>query len=439
MKFRFLDSRIPTLFGISIIVVGLSVTTLLVKTQTFTKISAQENNQPQEVRITNITDTSFSVSYKTVAKIEGTLNYGLNSSLGQTAFDENDSPQDLKSRIIHSISVKNLTPQTKYYFSIISGGETYLNNDQNFEVDTAPALPTTENNRLEGKIINPDSTPLSEAIIYITTENSQVVSTLVNKDGTYSLALNNILTSDLSNRFSFSDNSVIKMLVLGENEKSNIILYYSQVGSIPLVTISNNYDFRQENQETATPSANFQDFPSLQSSGSSTKKTGSLKIVSPSKDETPSDQTPVFKGTGVPDQDVQIIIHSDEKIDTSVSSDSSGNWTYTPSAPLSPGTHTITVIAKDAAGILRTITQSFVVFAAENPTPTPLANAQEPTITPTEIPITVTPTVFSSATASALTQSTLPATGNEFIIALGIVGGAISLIGSLLFLHARKN
>jgi len=76
MKKNFWDRRIPTLFGILLITIGVGITTFLVNQGVLFKSNASLTNQPQNVRITNITGNSFTVSYQTESKVIGSLNYG---------------------------------------------------------------------------------------------------------------------------------------------------------------------------------------------------------------------------------------------------------------------------------------------------------------------------------------------------------------------------
>src|ERR1035437_4722034 len=141
MKKKFWDRRIPTLFGILLITLGVGVTTFLVNQGVLFKSNASLTDQPQNVRITNVTDNSFTVSYETENKIMGSLNYGEDQKLGQPALDDRDQQTgNLTSYNIHNVTVRNLSPQKKYFFSITSGQETYVNNGQPFEVTTGSNL-----------------------------------------------------------------------------------------------------------------------------------------------------------------------------------------------------------------------------------------------------------------------------------------------------------
>lgn len=424
MKRKLWDKKIPTVLGMVIIIIGLSITTFLTNKQTFFQTGAQENKQPQEVRITNITDGSFTVSYRTADPTSGYINYGISNSLEQTAFDEKDLSRKLQNHTIHSITLKNLSPQTKYYFSIISDGDTYLSNNKNFEVTTASSFSYSSSvDTMSGKIILPDARIPSEAIVYVTSDNSQVLSSLVSDDGIYTIDLGHLLSPDLSKYTDLSKNSVMQILILGNTLTSNVTFYYSQRTNIPIITLSNNYDFRFQEQKKSSPSAALGSFPIINITSSSKSK--GLQILTPGKNQVFSNQKPVLKGEGVPNQNIQILIHSQEQMQATITTDANGNWSFQPNTPLSAGTHTITVTAKDSSGLVRTITQSFIVYAAES----------SPTPTPTVILLNTSSTNSASPTVS---QKPLPATGNTSIITAGIAGLLISFIGGLIFLLSNK-
>lgn len=428
MKRGFWNKRIPTLFGLLIILAGTIITTYFANGNQLGQVNAVSSNQPQDVRITNITDNSFTVSYTTEAKTSGSINYGKDKNLGQNALDDRDQIKGgFNQYIIHSITAKTLEPSTKYYFTITSGGQTYTTNGEFFEITTAPTISaeTQTEDFIKGKVIDTSGNPPAEAIIYITSENLQVASLLVDANGEYNFPISALRTSDLSSIYNFSDVQVIKMLAVGEGTKSNVIVSYSGIENVPVITLSKDYDFVQEENKNATSTAVLENSLSFPVS-SSTNSAKTVKIISPSKDEGFSDQQPKFEGTANPNQSVQIIIHSDQQIQATVTTDSSGNWSYIPTTPLSPGNHTITVTTKNSAGILQTLTESFVVYAQEiSPTPT---------ITPL---ITITPTSTEISTISATTSGELPTTGNQSIIIAGIIGIIISLAGGLLYLLTR--
>ncbi len=461
-----LDKRIPTLLGILIITVGVGVTTYLVNQGGLLKSNAGPSQQPQNVRITNITDSSFSVSYITADSVIGSLNYGKGTNLGQSALDDKDQQSgNYAGHKVHNITVRNLIPGTKYYFAIISAQQTYLNNSQDFEVTTGPPVSDSppKQDPISGKIILPSGNPPSEAIVYVTTNGAQVISALVKSDGTYILPLNSLRSDNLANYYTIPTNADVQMLVIGDDLESSILLSAGQAHPVPIITISKNYDFRTSSTPVTSSPTNTESFPSFTSTTSAQTAVGDPTISTPKQNQSFTDQQPQFKGTAQPNENVQIIIHSDQQLQTQVTTDSSGNWNYRPSTPLSPGEHTIYIITKNAEGIVKTISQSFVVYAqgsqiqqpgtvsitltptpttSPSPTPSPsitpvatITPSQMPTVTPT---LTITPVASNNAVISPTPPVKLPPTGDSNIMTIGIIGVISALAGGLLFLFSRS-
>lgn len=466
MRKNFWDRRIPTLLGILVIVIGVGVTTFLVNKGVIFVSKAAPGQEPQNVRITNISDNSFTVSYLTSDSVTGSLSYGSDKKLGQNALDDRDQGQStIKTYKSHYFSVRNLKPTTTYYFTITSGSTSYYNNGSFFLVTTGASIGSPSDQKpIVGKIIT-DGNNISDTVIYLTTADSQVISALVKSDGSYLIPLNSVRNSTLTSYFNFSSDSILRMLIISPMGNSNVSASINQINPIPPVILGKDYDFTQSQNPVSTPSGSLSSFPSLTSTSSA-----NIKITSPTSGQGLTDQKPEFKGTAVPNKDVQIIIHSDSQINTTVKTDSSGNWSYRPTTPLSPGQHTISIITTDASGLVKTITESFTVYAAGtqlpngtttiSPTPIPSAtplptSTPTPTVLPTATPtplvtvaptpvITVTPfidnsasatpTIFASPTASV---SPLPASGNPNIILAGFMGIGITIFAALLFLLSR--
>lgn len=461
MRNSFWNKKIPTLLGLILIVVGLGVTTYLVRQGGLFSIRAGPGHEPKDVRISNITDTSFTVSYSTEDSVTGVLSFGDSTTLGQSALDDRDQNSGkISTHKLHNITVRDLDSEKTYYFSIISSQDTYLNNSDPFETTTAAVIEDIplEQNPMSGKLILPSGKSPSEAIVYLTTEDSQIISTLTRDDGTFLLPLNSFRTSDLSSYFKLEEGKILKLLAIGEGLISNVTLFSQQIEPVPTITLSNNYDFTLNSLPKATDSASLEGFPSFSSSQASKDVSEkNPQILTPQNEQGFTDQQPEFKGTAPANETVQITINSGEEIKAVVKADANGNWKYRPTSELAAGNHTITIATKDASGKAKTITQSFIVYASGNqiagtngsptptksPTPTPNAptstTAPKPTSKATIEPSqnqTSTPNITKTEFTPAPTTP-LPPTGNATIITAGVIGLLITLIGGLLLLVSR--
>jgi hypothetical protein len=247
------------------------------------------------------------------------------------------------------------------------------------------------------------------------------------------------------------------MSIIAEDfSKSNIIVPLSQIGPVPTVTLSKDYDFSLSIEPVASNSAELQNLKSP--SNEQVKGENGPSILTPEENENFTDNRPLFQGKALPNETVKITIHSDQGEEITVTADQYGNWSYRPDQSLSPGEHTITIATKDSNGISRLLTKTFTVFefgsqVAESATPSvTLTPTVTPTVTPVPITIpTLSPTPTGSPTSSltptsTLTQPpiktptpTLSPTGSSAVIGFSILGFAVTLFGGTLFFLARRS
>lgn len=436
------NKRLPSFMGF--LFLGLAIITIgwLSSNAVLFGTKAAADKTPKNVKISNITDTSFTVSFITDNEIEGTVNYGETNPPNQIALDDRDKQAGtVTNHKIHHITINKLKAETKYFFIITSGDKTFFDNDNPYEITTITGTSNTSTDLLlKGKVALDDGTTPTEAVVYATLNPSQVLSTLANANGEYNF--------DLSSIKDITPDTVLNLFITDSTRESKASLLVSQANPVPLIILSKNYDFLFGNEPlddtTASESASITPaaFPITEDTVSSKPQ-----ILSPEEDQGFKDQQPLFKGTAIPGEKVEIIIESEDPITTSVKASANGNWIYRPDTKLAPGNHTITIKTVDASGVIKTISQSFVVFAAgsefsepsvspTSPTIAPTATAA-PTVIPTATP-TIEPTVKTAPTSIATATPTtpqvpIPVTGNTLLITtiIGIVS-AIS-IGALLF------
>lgn len=444
----FFSKKIPTVAGLFLLAIAVLATSYLVNTGVILFGGAAPSENPEDVRITNISDTTFTVTYKTEAKVIGTIALQ-DSGKVQTLLDERDQQSGVpQAYTVHSISLKNAKPTTTYSFSITSGATTYQNNGNLFSLTTGPALSASPSSTapFTGKLLNENGSPANGALVFVTTSGGQSLSALTNDEGIYIIPLNNMRGSNFTQQVSIAPDTIMQILATNGTAQSQAQIPLANSNPVPLMTLSNNYNFVTSTSPLASSSGSlgFPPFPN------SNTLTATPVIITPKKNEGFSDSQPEFNGKALPNQTVTIQIHSDAVVNASVTSDSSGNWTYRPAAPLSPGQHILSITTKNAQGILTTIQQSFTVYAsgsqvtqsatpsgqlspsptkAVSPTPT-LTVAPTQALSPT---VTVVPTTITKITP----KPTLPPTGSNSLIISSMLGVATTLVGVVLFVITR--
>lgn len=453
MRNNIWQKRVPNFLVFLLLIASVGITSVFLNNTTIFLTRASPSNLPNDVQITNITDASFTVSYQTSDKVLGVLSYGDDNTTNQTAQDEKDiEAKSVSPYTTHYFNVKNLKPQIKYFFSIVSGPDKFLNNGTPYEVSTAPSINSSNSSSIvSGSVLLPDGSNTIEGIIYIKNDYSQPLSTPIKNDGSYSIDLSNLRSKDLTSFIDLSSKPVLSMRIVSQNLISNIT-FSSDANILPPITMSQNYDFTQNdnpvslNQPIATNEANIVSFPKNNIKVSE----DSPQILTPKKNEEFIDQQPLFKGTASPGANINIIINSDNQIQATAKANSNGVWTYRPTTPLSPGEHTLTVTAPDQYGILQRFTQKFTVYAAgtqvsESATPsaTPkitLAPTNTPTLIPTQTPtptptIALTPTPIPTLTIAIPTV--FPSPGDSSAVSVEVLGAAATIGGILLFILTK--
>src|SRR3989344_1129193 len=127
MKTIFLTKRLPTLIALIILFSSIWATSFLIKRGVITIGKASESNSPNNIKIVNITESSFSVVFTTLDTTKAVLHYGKTQELGTVVYDIRDaSSKQTGTYYSHMFTVNNLNQQTIYKFSLIAEGKTYL-------------------------------------------------------------------------------------------------------------------------------------------------------------------------------------------------------------------------------------------------------------------------------------------------------------------------
>lgn len=426
--------RIPTFLGLAVVFLGIVGGVFLLRSRTGFFSKAESEITPKQVRITNIAENSFSVSWVTDKKTQGHLLYGESKDFLTIANDDRDQLSGEKgSFYTHHVTVRGLKPNTDYFFKIVSDGENFDNNGSFYQVKTGPSLSNPPpNDIVYGTVLKPDGTPAGGVIVYLSLANASPLSTLTRSSGTWAIPLNLSRTSDLSSWLSYDkEASVLEIFIQGGIEGvANGMTTTKNDSPVPPITLGKDFDFRQSLPSpalTPTPSPLVSDTTSGFEIEESASPSYELKIINPEENDKVSTSTPEIFGVGPPGEKLTITVESPETFTGEVIVNEDGSWRWTPPGDLSPGEHKVTITLADG----RKISRSFTVLAADevdlpsftsspsaslSPTPSLVASPTA-TLTPTPTPTptltsTPTPTLIStpSATPTIAFRSALPST-----------------------------
>ena len=450
-------SKIPTIVGLLVIVLGLVVGVFLVKSTTYLRPSASEEINPKDVRITNISDSSYTVSWTTGVATKGFVNWGETDN----SFKRVDYDEVSEEGLTHSVTISGLNEDTTYYFKINSDGVDFDNNGIVWEVKTGPLLPPpSKSSIISGSILSATGDPVPYALISVNIGGASSLSTISSENGSWVIPFSNLRASNLLTYYDLDeDKDIIEILAnAGPQGTSSAQILGKHANPTPPMILGKTHDYKNLSDTGAAlnpeatleiPTQSTQKESAFNTDESVTVEQKSVTLDSVKQGEVVNTVKPEFFGEGPAGTEITIIVKS-EPISGNAIVKSGGSWSWSPPENLDPGTHTVTLSWRDESGILRSITRSFTVLAADDepayestpsgstPTPTPTTrptSTPRPTTVPTSTPL-ATPTLspvptFSPTPTLSPTQTPqpLPESGSLTpTLMLSIIGLGLLLI-----------
>jgi hypothetical protein len=418
-------SKIPTILGIVLLIAATLVGVFLVNSRQIFRLGATGESEPKDIRISNISDSSLTVSWTTDKDTSGFVSW----DKGSTSPDEKST--------IHLVNLTGLESNTLYNYKINSDGVMFDNNGIDWQAKTsASPLTGKDSTLISGSVLTATGQAVKKALVYINTEGN-LFSTLTSSSGNYVFQLPNLN----------QENSLLEIFVqAGPLGISSAQIYPKSARPVPPMILGNTHDFRNlpASDSGSVPGAslslpaNAEDESKFSIPDSQTPSSSSaVTLESVDENETVTSTQPEFFGQGPEGTELTIKVESENPITDSVSVSSNGSWNWNPPENLSPGTHKMTITWKDLSGITRSLTRNFVVQAGEAPAFEASGSAQTSTPTPSATPkTTASPKATSTASASA---SPIPETGSLTpTLLLSIMGIAVMAFSFVIWKHAQS-
>lgn len=396
------QKQIPTALGL-LLLVGSLATGIIFFGQGTGVFAPRATPQttPKEYQVSNVTDSSFTVSFYTDEETVAFVKYGDQADkITSQASDERDQLAGSVGKYrLHQISVRGLQPNTSYYYVLGTGSKAEFDNDgQPFTVKTAlkPTGPAPAARTIYGSISQAGGTPAEGAIIFLRSPKIGQMSSLVKSSGSWAVALSKAMTADGQGYAQLEEIDELEVFVQGTNLKdtAQTKLVIKDAQPFPEISLNGTDQTVAVSQKSvaASGSASLDQItpsPVVTSSGSaqlitnganslSTEpavasdgadirgKLQELLAESDAADSTASavlmvgettssgveteeamivTEKPIVKGKVKPNVQVKIEIHSDNQIETTVAADAQGEFELDLAAlkqSLEPGEHTIT-------------------------------------------------------------------------------------------------
>jgi hypothetical protein len=160
----FWQKQMPTMFGLGVLVIALVAGLVMFGTGTGVfSPRATPQTTPKQVKITNVGDKSFTVSFYTDEATTGFVKYGAKETdlKSQSSDDRDQLAGAVGEYTLHHITVKGLKPSSSYFFTLGTGsGSIFDNNGAPFNVKTVadPGTPPPAAKTVYGSVMTPEDT-----------------------------------------------------------------------------------------------------------------------------------------------------------------------------------------------------------------------------------------------------------------------------------------
>lgn len=416
-----LTRRIPTILGLVLVVVAVMAGIYYMKLR---RPPVVNTVIPQKVRITNIADNKFSVSWVTDDPTQGLVEYGqVGEKLTLRKGDERDGATSSLHQT-HHVSVEGLQPSTQYAFRILSGDKltSFDNNGSPYTTATGPVIGSTPvSKNFYGSVALPSKQSPAGALVYVALPGASIASALVNEAGNYAVTMSTIRSSDLREYAKFDPAATIASVTVETGKQQTVAsVSLANAAPVPTITLGQNVDFRNlAAAETApdvpnvaevvpqaeTPSI-FNVEPLSEENEINAVGTQTVTLLNPSvSGETLASLRPEFRGTGPKGITLSISVKGQKTMSDTTVVGVDGTWSYAPIADLKVGRQTVTIAYIGSGGSEQKIEREFIVSISGSGGDPAFVATPSGSIKPSAVP------TASPRAAMPATESGVPVTG----------------------------
>lgn len=333
----------------------------------------------------------------------GWLVYGENpANLDKIALDERDISGEKQNRKLHYAVLKNLTPESTYYYKIVSDNAIVSRNNEPFSVKTSSSgIASSSLTPSYGKVTEQNGSPKAGSFVMLTVANGFPLLAVTKNTGEWLIPLQHIVNKKDYSSVPVSEDTVVSFQIFNETQQSTVKAVISQTHPVPqTVVLGTNYTFiGSEEVLSAT---------SKRTSSSETETR--IEVLFPKQKAVIPGSTPLIKGTAIAGNEVSITINSNPVFSSSTKADNDGEWSISVKRSMSPGAYKLTMTTNNSRGkkvlierdftliksgervgtVLAESTASATITLSPSPgvsqtvSPSPTLIAEAPTLTPTE-------------------------------------------------------
>lgn len=239
--------QIPTIVGLSVLLVALVAGVFLFGQGTGVFAPrATPQTTPKNIKVTNVTDNSFTVTFLTDEATSGFVKYG--TEAGSLSSQSSDDRDQLSGSVgtfsLHHVTIRGLQPDTSYFFVLGTGSKAQFDNGGTpFTVRTAQrAGAPSAAKTIYGNILNTTGGPAEGSIVFVSVDGVGEMSSLVKGSGSWAVPLSNARTTDGSGYAQITDDTTLTLMVQGPTaaQTSQVTVSVAEAQPVPAITLGQN-------------------------------------------------------------------------------------------------------------------------------------------------------------------------------------------------------
>ncbi len=208
--------KIPTILGLTLLITAISLGVIIQNQRQLYLAQKKQVFEPKQISLANISPTQATIIWQTDFPIDGSVIYGTNNPLltNKQIDDRDTSSNNPKPRLSHFVTLKNLTPNTKYFYKLAT--KEFVSSDLPLELKTSSNISgdnPTYPKPIRGVILDSDLKTVEDAIVKINIPGAQDLATFTTNSGSFLIPLKDVLTSDLGNYFKLPETTSISGLL----------------------------------------------------------------------------------------------------------------------------------------------------------------------------------------------------------------------------------
>lgn len=377
----------------------------------------------KNLKIVNPSHNQIGLFWQTDEKATGWAVYGKNErNLDKVALDERDLEEKKNLYYYHLSLLKNLEPNTRYYYKIVNNNQLVEDKNSNTSFFTTPVqlTPIYNLNPAYGKLIKENGVPLEGALVVIIFNNAYPLIAQSKTTGEWLIPLNTILNKKSLQLQTIGLEDKLTIEIYDEDKKkTQIVAVLKNASPLPqTIVVGKNYKFIG-NEEVLSASLK-------------NKLTGNkIDILFPKKAAIIPEGRPLIKGTAIPGNEVEVAFDSVKENTFKTVTDKEGIWRIVLTQQLSQGSHLLKVVTKDTNDKVIRLNREFTIAKSGEQVLAAATAEATPTLTPTmTLTPTASPTVYITPFLSrSPTVSVTPPTSGTSIIPIGIASASLIILG----------